>query len=64
MSTVSVREEETGVRVEAATPHLVSLGGSRLSTSVTIHRLTQGTYYRCNTVRREVSIFSKSYAAH
>ncbi|CAB0020599.1 unnamed protein product [Nesidiocoris tenuis] len=39
MSTVSVHEEDSGVRVEAATPHLVSLGGSRLSTAVTIHRL-------------------------
>ncbi|BES88442.1 Hypothetical protein domain [Nesidiocoris tenuis] len=43
MSTVSVHEEDSGVRVEAATPHLVSLGGSRLSTAVTIHRLPPGT---------------------
>uniref|UniRef100_A0A0K8S3A8 FHA domain-containing protein n=1 Tax=Lygus hesperus TaxID=30085 RepID=A0A0K8S3A8_LYGHE len=42
MSTVSVREEDSGVRVEAVTPHLISLGGSRLSTSVTIHRLSPG----------------------
>lgn len=43
MSGVCVEEVETGVRVQAQVPHLVSLGGGRLSTAVTIHPLNQGT---------------------
>ncbi|XP_073988531.1 uncharacterized protein isoform X2 [Rhodnius prolixus] len=42
MSGVCVEEGETAVRVQAQVPHLVSLGGGRLSTAVTIHPLTQG----------------------
>lgn len=34
----------SGLRVAAGEPHLVSLGGGRLSTAVTIHHLPIGKY--------------------
>ncbi|XP_024086002.1 uncharacterized protein LOC106666797 isoform X2 [Cimex lectularius] len=42
MSKVCVEEGETSVRVVATKPHLVSLGGGRLSTAITIHPLERG----------------------
>ena len=41
MSAVCVEEGNTAVRVHAEVPHLVSLGGGRLSTAVTLHPLKQ-----------------------
>lgn len=43
MSGVFVEEGESGVRVQAESPHLVSAGSGRLSTAVTIHPLPNGT---------------------
>jgi len=39
---VEVVESGRAVKVHADTPHLVSLGGGRLSTAVTLHPLPQG----------------------
>lgn len=40
-----------GLRVAADDPHLVSLGGGRLSTAVTIHNLPIGEYGSQNRAR-------------
>lgn len=36
------QQQQQGLRVAAGDPHLVSLGGGRLSTAVTIHHLPIG----------------------
>lgn len=44
--------QQQGLRVAAGEPHLVSLGGGRLSTAVTIHHLPIGEFivYRPSSV--------------
>jgi hypothetical protein len=40
---LEVVESGRALKVQTDTPHLVSLGGGRLSTAVTLHPLPQGT---------------------
>jgi hypothetical protein len=47
---VEVVESGRALKVQTDTPHLVSLGGGRLSTAVTLHPLPQGEKH-CVTLR-------------
>ena len=40
---LEVREAGRALRVQTEAPHLVSMGSGRLSTSVTLHPLPEGT---------------------
>jgi hypothetical protein len=44
---LEVVESGRALKVQTDTPHLVSLGGGRLSTAVTLHPLPQGTELTC-----------------
>lgn len=41
---LEVREAGRALRVQAETPHLVSMGSGRLSTAITLHPLPEGRY--------------------
>lgn len=59
MSSGSVEVQEAGraLRVHTETPHLVSLGGGRLSTAITLHPLPDG-----ESVRSPPSIYKTNIA--
>lgn len=63
---MSIRRKESthqgGLRVATDDPHLVSLGGGRLSTAVTIHHLPLGTYFFANEINKPAkTIYSLKY---
>lgn len=45
LAPLAVQETGGALKVHTDTPHLVSLGGGRLSTAVTLHPLPSGKFY-------------------